>query len=267
MGISCYSLKSTRQNSFRCDAACDAYLGANRRTDQRADLRTDFWVDRRFRSWLTKSDYFSGDHKLEWNRFWKKTIPGLIVGLISGLSGRLIVGLIVGLSVGVIFGLFGRLVTGLVGGFTDRVKVDKASPNQGIKLSLRNSLAAVLVRWLTVGIFGLLLRVAVGLNSTMNYGIGDLLIFELIVGLNRGDSAVIKHLCVTSHSLAERRYATRFCPVPRPLRQADFPEESGRWLHLHRPDAPRIFRRYSHSAYFCEALRGELISSHTSNKT
>src|SRR5271166_5075870 len=250
MGISCYSLKSTRQNSFRCDAACDAYLGA----DQRADLRTDFWVDRRFRSWLTKSDYFSGDHKLEWNRFWKKTIPGLIVGLISGLSGevsgRLIVGLIVGLSVGVIFGLFGRLVTGLVGGFTDRVKVDKASPNQGIKLSLRNSLAAVLVSWLTVGIFGLLLRVAVGLNSTMNYGIGDLLIFELIfglivalnfgliVGLNRGGSAVIKHLCVTSHSLAERRYATRFCPVPRPLRQADFPEESGRWLHLHPPDAP-----------------------------
>src|SRR5271166_5717424 len=216
MGISCYSLKSTRQNSFRCDAACDAYLGA----DQRADLRTDFWVDRRFRSWLTKSDYFSGDHKLEWNRFWKKTIPGLIVGL----------------SVGVIFGLFGRLVTGLVGGFTDRVKVDKASPNQGIKLSLRNALAAVLVSWLTVGIFGLLLRVAVGLNSTMNYGIGDLLIFELIfglivglnrgliVGLNRGGSAVIKHLCVTSHSLAERRYATRFCPVPRPLRQADFPE-------------------------------------------
>src|SRR5271165_5714789 len=194
MGISCYSLKSTRQNSFRCDAACDAYLGANRRTDQRADLRTDFWVDRRFRSWLTKSDYFSGDHKLEWNRFWKKTIPGLIVGLI------------VGLSVGVIFGLFGRLVTGLVGGFTDRVKVDKASPNQGIKLSLRNSLAAVLVSWLTVGltvgIFGLLLRVAVGLNSTMNYEIGFFLlifglivalIFGLIVGLNRGGSTVIKH--------------------------------------------------------------------------
>jgi hypothetical protein len=36
--------------------------------------------------------------------------------------------------------IFG-LVTGLVGGFTDRVKVGKASPNQGIKLSLENSLA------------------------------------------------------------------------------------------------------------------------------
>jgi hypothetical protein len=32
------------------------------------------------------------------------------------------------------------------------LKVEKASPNQGIKLSLRNSLAAVFVSWLTVGL-------------------------------------------------------------------------------------------------------------------
>jgi hypothetical protein len=31
--------------------------------------------------------------------------------------------------------------------------------------------------------------------------------------------------------------------VPRPLRQADSLEESGRWLHLHPPYATRILRR------------------------
>lgn len=44
------------------------------------------------------------------------------------------------------------LRAGLVGGFTDRVMVDKASPNHGIKLSRKNSLAAFLVTWLTGGL-------------------------------------------------------------------------------------------------------------------
>ena len=41
--------------------------------------------------------------------------------------------------------------------FTDRVKRGKAFPNQGIKLSRKNSLAAFLVTWLIAGLlFGLL---------------------------------------------------------------------------------------------------------------
>jgi hypothetical protein len=89
----------------------------------------------------------------KWNRFWKRTIPGSIVGLILGLIAGLIAGLrvglksamlsvvlIVGLKNGLIFGAIFGLVSGLVGGFTDRVLVGKASPNQGIKLSRKNSL-------------------------------------------------------------------------------------------------------------------------------
>ncbi len=85
----------------------------------------------------------------KWNQFWRGTIPGLIVALIIGLIGGLIsgshikegpiVGLIGGLILGVIFGL----VSGLVGGMTDTVKVGKAFPNEGIKLSVKNSLAVV----------------------------------------------------------------------------------------------------------------------------
>jgi hypothetical protein len=79
----------------------------------------------------------------------------------------------------------------LVGGLTDTVKVDKASPNQGIKLSRQNSLAVFLVTLLTCvpigGLIGGLTREGpiVGL-------IGGLIV-GLIVGLNRGGSAVIKH--------------------------------------------------------------------------
>jgi hypothetical protein len=94
----------------------------------------------------------------KWNQFWKRTIPGSILGLISGL----------------------------VGGFTDRVKVGKASPNHGIKLSLKNSLAAFLVTWLAVG---LIFRAIFGLSTGSSFG----LIVGMIVALNRGGSAVIKH--------------------------------------------------------------------------
>jgi eukaryotic-like serine/threonine-protein kinase len=93
----------------------------------------------------------------------------------------------------------------LVGGFTDRVKVGKASPNQGVKLSRNNSLAALLVTWLTSGlIVGLYYWCFLGYRDQANWQISGLtaglaaglisgLIFGLIVGLNRGGSAAIKH--------------------------------------------------------------------------
>ena len=79
----------------------------------------------------------------------------------------------------------------------------KASPNQGIKLSRKNSLAAGLVTFLTCGLtggmiggmIGLLTREGpiFGLSVGMICGLIVGLIFGLIVGLNRGGSAVIKH--------------------------------------------------------------------------
>jgi hypothetical protein len=86
----------------------------------------------------------------------------------------------------VFFGLILGLINGLVGGLIDTVKVDKASPNQGVKLSRKNSLTVFLVSLLTCGLIG-------GLIEGQIVGLIVGLILGLIVGLNRGGSAVIKH--------------------------------------------------------------------------
>jgi eukaryotic-like serine/threonine-protein kinase len=72
--------------------------------------------------------------------------------------------------------------------FTERVKADKGSPNEGIKLSLKNSLAAFLVTCLFVWLIFVLIFVSLDLMM-----LDIALIVGLIVGLNRGGSAVIKH--------------------------------------------------------------------------
>jgi len=160
-----------------------------------------------------------------WNRFWKKTIPGSIVGLIFGLLLALVFilsylnflgragrvspnffvnfGLMVLLTFGLIFGFIFGLLSGLVGGFTDRVKVGKASPNQGIKLSGKNSLVVFVVTWLAVGLIGgligLLMRpltkevLYLALFDGLIVGLFVGIFVGLIGGLNRGGSAVIKH--------------------------------------------------------------------------
>jgi hypothetical protein len=97
----------------------------------------------------------------KWNQFWRRTVLGSIVGSFVGFIVGLCFGLIHGLNemlalkfglhAGLIYGLIFGLVIGLVGGFTNRVKVSKASPNQGIKLSPQNSLATVPITFLTSG--------------------------------------------------------------------------------------------------------------------
>jgi len=71
--------------------------------------------------------------------------------------------------------------------------VGKASPNQGIKLSLKNSLAPFLVTWLIFGVIGLIGGLLSALRVWLIVGLFVGLIVGLIVGLNRGGSAVIKH--------------------------------------------------------------------------
>jgi hypothetical protein len=136
----------------------------------------------------------------KWNQFWKRTIPGSVFGLILGLSGGLISS--GGLRIepswlinSLIFGLTGGLVSGLIGGFTDRAKAGKVSPNQGIKLSRKNSLAVFLVTLLIFGLIFGLIGVLGGLGSGRGliFGLIVGLIFALIAGLNRGGAATIKH--------------------------------------------------------------------------
>jgi hypothetical protein len=100
-------------------------------------------------------------------------------------------GLFFGLIVAPIFGL----ISGLVGGLTDKVKVGKASPNQGVKLSLKNSL----VVFLTIALIFALIFGLVGwlTHRELYFGLTVGPIVGLVVGLtgalNRGGSAVIKH--------------------------------------------------------------------------
>ena len=132
-----------------------------------------------------------------WNQFWRKGILGLIVGLIVGLvvafiafvSGRLTNEPNLFISGVLGFGLAFGLASGLIGGFADRVQAEKASPNEGIKLSLKNSLAAFLVTWWIVLLVLALIFGSPRWPTALTVG----LTFGLIVGLNRGGSAVIKH--------------------------------------------------------------------------
>jgi hypothetical protein len=152
----------------------------------------------------------------KWSRFWKRTILGSIAGLIFGLIVGLIYGVFDALAfrqsgarmgdelifipfLGLFFGLivapiFG-LISGLVGGLTDKVKVGKASPNQGVKLSLKNSL----VVFLTIALIFALIFGLVGwlTHRELYFGLTVGPIVGLVVGLtgalNRGGSAVIKH--------------------------------------------------------------------------
>ena len=84
----------------------------------------------------------------KWKQFMKRTIPGstlglnyaLICGIIRGFLEGPSIGLRVALIGGLSYGLLFGLVSGLIGGLAERVKVGKASPNEGIKLSRKNSL-------------------------------------------------------------------------------------------------------------------------------
>jgi hypothetical protein len=166
-----------------------------------------------------------------WNHFCKRTVPGLIFGLFAGLTFWLVT-LIVWISTrnmretlnifpwligwvifSVIGGVFCGFISGLIGGFIDTVRAAKASPNEGIKLSRKNSLTIFLVTWLTVavpagvigGLISWLARIRLfGFVGTFSIGARDIMVgllvglitgltVGLIASLNRGGSAVIKH--------------------------------------------------------------------------
>jgi hypothetical protein len=144
----------------------------------------------------------------KWNRFWKRAITAAIIGLIIGQIFGLILALIAGLSDGPNEGLrivrlspLGALIgallcglpSGLVGGFTDRLKPDKATPNQGITLSRKNSLVTFFVTLLTGGLCA---GMAGALSGSLSFGLSWAPVVGLValtVSLNRGGSAVIKH--------------------------------------------------------------------------
>ncbi|TKB70230.1 MAG: TIR domain-containing protein [Nitrospira sp.] len=128
-------------------------------------------------------------------RFRAKAITGLISGWLFGelywLVARLVDGVRDGfvywLSSGVMFGLLFGLISGLLFGLVDSVRANKSSPNQGIIFSLKNGLVALAIGLLIFGPVGLL-----SLYVKDNW-LTFPLFFGLLLGLNRGGSAVLKH--------------------------------------------------------------------------
>jgi len=117
---------------------------------------------------------------LSWRGVLKGARIGLIVGLLIGLIGGLIFGLDMGpinaLTVGLGGGLIGGLIFGLIGAMfgalSRRIVETKTSPNQGIRLTLRNAVFAGLIVGLFVGlIFGLIVGLSFGLGGGLSVGL------------------------------------------------------------------------------------------------
>jgi hypothetical protein len=79
-----------------------------------------------------------------------------------------------------------KLSYSLVGGFTDRVMVGKASPNQGIKLSLRNFLFVFLISSLTVGLILVVFVVTLSIFGRKSGSLVGFLPLALLLGLSSG---------------------------------------------------------------------------------
>jgi eukaryotic-like serine/threonine-protein kinase len=85
------------------------------------------------------------------------------------------------------------LTISLLNGFTHKVKVAKASPNQGIKLSLRSSSVVFLVTLSSAGLIVGLVELFVLGKMDLGLVLVRALFVALLVGLPQGGSAVIKH--------------------------------------------------------------------------
>ncbi|NOU12133.1 MAG: TIR domain-containing protein [Nitrospira sp.] len=102
-----------------------------------------------------------------------------------------------------VFGvLVGILLVGLVllilgclsSGFVNLGKVDKAIPNQGINLSMRNGLSGLSVGGVVGGMIGALIALPGHTDEgVMLWLVFYVLVFGLPIGFDRGGSAVVKH--------------------------------------------------------------------------
>ncbi len=157
-----------------------------------------------------------------WNSFFKSIIsgtskgfrisfryswlPAIIFGIAllnheDGFLAGIISGFFTAIAIGLFLGFLGGIFMAFTGGFVDSVLDNKIVPNQGIILSLKNSLLTffkILVFFISIYFFLNLMSsdskdwVESGLTGVL-HGLFMGLIFGLIALLNRGLSATIKH--------------------------------------------------------------------------
>jgi len=98
-----------------------------------------------------------------WRRFWKMAtyafIPGITIGLLIWGVARLVspggftweqFWELLGRSL--LLGIICALTSGVAGGFIPKVMTEKASPNQGIKLSTRSFIVVLFISWFILGL-------------------------------------------------------------------------------------------------------------------
>ena len=134
-----------------------------------------------------------------WGQFWKSAFFGFVAGV---TMGSLLPPKMTGLppiSLSLLIGLPLGLIWGLIGGVTERVVAARGSPNQGIKLSLRNS---SIVFFVISSITGLILAL-IGLKGWFHGRIALVVILCLMCavlgvmgGLSRGGKAVLQHFAL-----------------------------------------------------------------------
>jgi hypothetical protein len=128
-----------------------------------------------------------------WNEFLSalRSGPALAPGLILGYAAHVIFG---NLGISLATGSGVALAIYFGAGFAARVKVDKAFPNQGIKLSLRNASVVSLVTSLSSGLIGgLIAGLFAGPSTGLKVGLILGTIVGAFVGYFQGGSAVIQH--------------------------------------------------------------------------
>lgn len=111
-------------------------------------------------------------------------------------------------------GFFGGMYLGITGGFIDKTRDDKALPNQGITLTLKNGIFAALVPTLFLGLIGGLMG---GLMlgkfiEGLAFGLFGGAFYGLFVGLNLGLSAIIKHYSLRLALLLSGKTSFKFIP-------------------------------------------------------
>jgi hypothetical protein len=128
-----------------------------------------------------------------------RLIVALVLGLIGGLGFGLVGGPIFGLVLGIVYTLGIGLIYVLGSGLSGVEVTTKATPNQGIRQSIRNCVIVGLIGGLAIGliiglvdglVFGLVGKPDIGLVFGLICGLGVGLVFGLVQG---GGAAAILH--------------------------------------------------------------------------
>jgi NACHT domain len=189
--------------------------------------------------------------RLRWNRR-----PALVFGLFAGLVFGLFVGLVGAPIRGLGAGLIGALIIGLTSGLSDELRDERTVPNEGIRRSAKNALAAGLISGLVLGLFTGLVNGLLGarLSAGLAAGVDGLLYGMVVAGLVYGGAACLQHYVIRAalvHEKAEpwqygefleamtqrlllRRSGSAYLFAHRLLRDhlAEAPQLEGGWTHL-----------------------------------